>query len=109
MRPIPSVLYVSSQGMQSSFIFFARKAKVSPAIMKDKIIYTTSFIQAPLLPDTIILFVRPVKEESKILRSLRSAEQETLDKIATLSAPHGLEQAARTIDSAALKGPVAKT
>ena len=45
MRPIPRVLYVSSHGMQSSFIFFARKAKVSPAIMKDNIIYITSFIK----------------------------------------------------------------
>jgi len=44
MRPIPRVEYASSQGMQSSLNFFTRKAKVSPAVMKDNIMYMIFFI-----------------------------------------------------------------
>jgi len=67
MRPIPRVLYASSQGMQSSFIFFAKKAKVSPAIMKDNIMYTISFIKGFLDTDIILIII--------IMHTLRTSNE----------------------------------
>ena len=44
MRPIPSVPYARSQGMQSSFIFFTMSAKLAPAIRKDRMMNMMFFM-----------------------------------------------------------------
>jgi hypothetical protein len=57
MRPIPSVPYASSQGIQSSFIFFTIKAKVNPAMIKDRMINITSFIKGFLGAYTMLMII----------------------------------------------------